>query len=100
MDDAASNADRHRLSSVTGAQLLHNVLDMHLHRLFSYEQLLRDVPVPVSPADLIEHLYFALGQRFVAKVLGQARRNLCRNTLFASMYLSDYLNQLLRGRVF
>lgn len=34
LDDAATNCDRNRLSAITGAQLLHDVLHMDLYRFF------------------------------------------------------------------
>jgi hypothetical protein len=34
MDDSAPYRDRHSLRAITGSQLLHNVLDVDLDRLF------------------------------------------------------------------
>ena len=57
VDDSPTQADGNCLGPVTGAQFIHDVFDMNLDRFLGDEELLRDVPVPVSPCDLTEDLY-------------------------------------------
>src|SRR6516225_3669186 len=75
------------------------MLDVYLDGFFRDEQLFRDVAVPVSSGDLIEHLDFALRERFVAEMFGQPRRHLRWDSLLAGVHLADHLNQLLRRSI-
>jgi hypothetical protein len=43
LNEAATRRDCNCRRTVSGAQLLHNVLDVNFHRLLGYEELLRDV---------------------------------------------------------
>ena len=52
LDDSAPNTDRHGLRPVTCAQLLHDVFDVNLDRLFGNKELLGNVAVSVSARDL------------------------------------------------
>ena len=57
VDDSPTQADGNRLGPVTGAQFIHDVFDMDLDRFLGDEELLRDVPIAVSPGNLAENLY-------------------------------------------
>src|SRR5215831_8548876 len=47
LDDPAPDRDRHRLRPVVRPELVHDVLDVHLHRLLRDEEPVRDVFVAV-----------------------------------------------------
>src|SRR5436853_2382534 len=51
LDDAAAYGNGHRLRAITGPQLLHDVLDMHLDGLFRDEELFGNVPISVAAGD-------------------------------------------------
>src|SRR5262249_18702433 len=87
---------RHRLRAITGAQLLHNMLDVHLDGLFGDEESFGDVAIAIAVGDMLENLDLTLGQGIIAEVLGEMGGNLRRNPLLAFMNLADYFDQLFR----
>src|SRR5262245_4383617 len=95
LDDAAPEGDGHRLRAVAGSELAHDVLDVHLDRLFGDEEALGDVAVAVAAGDMPEDFYLARRQRLVAQVLGKPRRDLRGDALLARVDLADGLQQLL-----
>jgi len=66
MNDSAPYRNGDRLRPIAGPQLLHEVLDVHFHRLLGDEELFRDVTVSVTAADLEEDLNFARDDSFIA----------------------------------
>src|SRR5947209_2438422 len=87
LDNAAAHGNRDRLGAVAGAQLLHDVLDVNLDRVFGDEEELGDVAVPIPSGDVLQHVFLAVGQGLVADVLGEMRRHFGRNALFSGMDL-------------
>ena len=62
MDDAAANADGDRLCSIFRAELVHDVFDVNLHRLFRDRKALANVPISVALGNPQQDLDLALGQ--------------------------------------
>ena len=54
VNDAAPNADDDSLGSVAGAKLLHRVLDMDLHGVFTDRQDVSDLPIAIAGSDQLE----------------------------------------------
>jgi len=54
LDDAATHRNGHRLGPVAGAQLFHDVLDVHLDGFLGDQQPLADVPVATSARHVLE----------------------------------------------
>lgn len=52
-NNAPARGDRNRLRAIVGAQLVHDVLDMHLDRILGDEQLRGDIPIPVARCDFL-----------------------------------------------
>ena len=48
MDDSAAHADCYRLSTIIGAQLAQDVLEMNLDGFLCDEQSFCDIPIPVA----------------------------------------------------
>ena len=89
LDDSPPDRDRDGFRPVAGSELLHDVLDVDLDRLFGDEQVLGDVPVPVPSRDLPQHLDFTHGEGLVAEVLGEVGHDLGRDPLLAGVDLAD-----------
>ena len=53
LNDAAAEADRHRLRAIVGAEFAHDVLDVDLDGLLRDEQPRGDIPIPVARCDLL-----------------------------------------------
>ena len=73
-----------------GTQLLHDVLHVNLHGLLGDEQMLGDVAVSIAACHVLQDVLFALGQRFVADVFGQKRRDFRRDALLPRVDLPDH----------
>src|ERR687893_2676707 len=81
LDHAAAEGDGDRLRAVAGAELLHDVLDVNLHRLLGDGEPFGDVAVTVPARDQPEHLQLAPGQRLLPEVLGDVGRHVRGDTL-------------------
>src|SRR5271166_6342477 len=83
------------LRTITGSQLVHNVLDVHLDRFLGDEEFFGNVAVAIAASDLLKNFDFPRGERIVAVVLRQMGRNAWWDTLLPRMNLTDGLNQVL-----
>src|SRR5271157_2229439 len=83
------------LRTVTGSQLVHNVLDVHLDRFLGDEEFFGNVAVAIAASDLLKDFDFSRGEGLVAVVLRQMGRNGWWDTLFPGMNLTDRLDEVL-----
>ena len=95
VDDSAPHGYRDGLRTVTGSQLVHNVLDVNLDRFFGDEESFGNVAVAIAASDLLQDFDFPRGEGLVAVVLREMGRNGWRDTLFSGMNLTDRLDQVL-----
>src|SRR5262249_32583543 len=93
LNDSSANTDGHCLGPVTGAKFLHDVLNVHFHRLFRDEEFFSNISIAISPSQLAKNLHFALGKLLVAVMFSQIGRDLGRNSLFPGMDLANCLQQ-------
>src|SRR3984885_1024495 len=100
MYDAASYSDRDGLGTITGTELLHNVLNMSLYRFLGDKKALCDVAVPTSSGKLLQDLNLSPAQRFLPEMLHELNGNLVRNLLLPGMHLADHIYELLSGHAF
>jgi hypothetical protein len=56
--DSPARRDSERVGSITRAQLLHDLFEVALHRIFRNEQALPDIAIPVSTRDVRQNLDF------------------------------------------
>src|SRR3970282_706356 len=63
LDQAASDRDGARLGAVGGTQLLEDPLQVGLHGVGAYPEVVGDLPRGGAVGDLLEDLLLALGQR-------------------------------------
>jgi hypothetical protein len=61
MNDAAAQGNRNRLSTVLGAQLIHEVFDVSLDGFFRDEELNGDILISVSAGNCAQHFDLAGG---------------------------------------
>src|SRR3954466_5337280 len=78
-NDSAADRDRHGAGAIAGAQLLHDVLDVHLDRLLGDEQPLGDVAIPVAAGDVLQDVDLAARQRLVREMFGELRGGIGRD---------------------
>jgi hypothetical protein len=62
LEDAAAHGDGDRFGPVARAQLVDDVLEMGLDRVFRNLKQRRDLPVPMPTCDLRQYGAFALGE--------------------------------------
>src|SRR2546428_3923089 len=97
-NNSSAHSDCERLSPVRCAQLFHNVLDVRLDGQFTDEELLRNVPVPLTAGNLPENLDLTPSEILVAVMLRQVRRNLWWDSLLTCVHLTDDVQKFLRRR--
>src|SRR5580692_1860813 len=96
LNNPPAHSDGDCLRAIAGAELFHDVFDMHLYSLFSNEQLVRDIPVTISAGNLGENFDFASGECFVTIMFSQMGRDLRWNTLLPTVDLADRIDHILR----
>src|SRR5579864_2159248 len=96
LNNSPAHSDGDRLRAITGAELFHDVFDMHLHSLLGDKEFVRDIPVTISAGNLGEHFNFASGECFVTIMFGQMGCDLRWNTLLAAVDLTDGIDHILR----
>src|SRR5215475_13035178 len=89
LDDAAANGNSNRLRAVLRAELVHDVFDVDLDRLFGDKQDISDVLISVAAGNLAKDFDFAGSQFFIAHVIGQLRRDFRRHPLFPGVDLAN-----------
>ena len=72
-DDPAADADRHRVRAIVRAELLHQMLDVHLHGLFRDEQPIADGPIAVTSGNLLEDFDLSGRERLVREMFRDLR---------------------------
>ena len=82
------------LRTITGSQLVHNVLDVNLDGFLGDEEFLGNVAVAIAASDLLKDFDFPRGEGLVAVVLRQMGRNAWWNTLFPCMNLTDRFDEV------
>src|ERR1700677_13255 len=100
MYKAASYSDRDGLGTITGIELLHNVLNMSLYRFLRDEKARCDVAVSTSSGELLQDLNLSPAQRFLTEMLYELNRNLVRDLLLPGMHLADHIYELPSGHAF
>ena len=87
MNDSAANSDGDGLSSISGAKLLHDVLEMNLHRFFRYEQQIRE------EYGWVDRVIFAAKR---AEIL---RRFLARKRIYQTEWYHNHLEAQARANL-
>src|ERR1700683_5658600 len=100
MYKAASHSDRDGLGTITGTELLHNVLNMSLYRFLRDEKARCDFALSISSGELLQDLNLSPAQRFLPEMLHQLNRNLVRDLLLPGMHVADHIYELLSGHGF
>src|ERR1700679_3244417 len=95
--DPATDPNSDGLGAVTGSKFLHDVLHVPFHRLFGDEELFRDIALAVPAGHLLQHVYFAPGQKLLTKMFRQVSRNLRRDGLRSGVHFTDHLYESLPG---
>src|SRR6202789_4527224 len=100
MYKSASHSYRDGLGTITGTELLHNVLNMSLYRFLRDEKARCDIVVSTSSGELLQDLNLSLAQRFLPEMLHELNRDLVRDLLLPGMHLADHIYELLSGHAF
>src|SRR6266566_391934 len=94
LNDAAAHRNRHSLGPVVCVELFRDVFDVALHGLFGDAQQLADLAIAEPLGHPLEDGQLALAQRLVADMLGEARRDIRRDLLFAAVHPPDDAGEL------
>src|ERR1700683_3684125 len=100
LNKSAARGDRHGMRPIASAKFFHDALEVNLHCFFGDEELLPDIPIPISFRDLAQDVDLTVGERLLAEVLGQGGSDLRGNAPFPCMDLANRLRYLLRGHTF
>src|SRR5262245_10208945 len=96
-EQPAPNRQYDRMRPVVGAELLYKVLDVEVDGRLGDGEQAGDLFVPMSPPNQIEHLELTRREIGVAKVLGQARRNIGRHASTSGVYGPNRCQQIALG---
>src|ERR1700677_77093 len=100
MYNSASYSDRDGLGTIRGSELLHNVLNVSLHRFLGDEEARCDVAVSTSSGEPLQYLNLSPAQCFLAEMLQKLNRDLVRDLPFPGMHQADHIHELFSGHAF
>jgi hypothetical protein len=92
--------DRDRMSSVSSAELFHNVPHVNLNRFLCNEEALTYFTIALTGWYVFQHLDFTGRHAIFAHMLHHSRGQLCLYSLLAGMHIANGLDQFIGRQAF